>query len=159
MVITVLFRDRVAAGRALGRRLARLRGADAVVLGLPRGGVPVAFEVATRAACQVARRLGAARVVVAVPVGAPDAVAALGTIADEVACLGQPEPFLAVGRYYDDFTPTTDAEVAALLERAGRRTPGVEVAHGVDVRERHEPCQNGTSGPSTKTGDGSCSRS
>lgn len=42
----LLFRDRVAAGRALGRRLTRLRDADAVVLGLPRGGVPVAFEVA-----------------------------------------------------------------------------------------------------------------
>jgi len=46
-----------------------------------------------RAACQVARKLGAARVVVAVPVGASDAVAALGTIADEVACLGRAKEY------------------------------------------------------------------
>ncbi len=41
-----IFEDRVDAGRQLGRRLAELRGQDVVVLGLPRGGVPVAFEVA-----------------------------------------------------------------------------------------------------------------
>ncbi len=41
-----IFEDRVDAGRQLGRRLAGLRGQDVVVLGLPRGGVPVAFEVA-----------------------------------------------------------------------------------------------------------------
>ncbi len=40
------FEDRVDAGRQLGRRLSKLRGEDVVVLGLPRGGVPVAFEVA-----------------------------------------------------------------------------------------------------------------
>jgi putative phosphoribosyl transferase len=41
-----LLRDRSAAGRALSHRLAHLRGGDGVVLGLPNGGVPVAFEVA-----------------------------------------------------------------------------------------------------------------
>jgi predicted phosphoribosyltransferase len=40
------FRDRRAAGRELGARLATLRGGRPVVLGLPRGGVPVAYEVA-----------------------------------------------------------------------------------------------------------------
>jgi putative phosphoribosyl transferase len=42
----VLFADRADAGRSLARELAFLRGSDAAVLGLPRGGVPVAFEVA-----------------------------------------------------------------------------------------------------------------
>lgn len=42
-----MFRDRQDAGRRLARALARLRGADPLILALPRGGVPVAFEVAT----------------------------------------------------------------------------------------------------------------
>ena len=208
----MVFHDRAEAGRLLGRRLKHLRGEDLVVLGLPRGGVPVAFEVArelgapldvidvrklgvpwhpelamgavgeggalvlnrslverlgvsdrevllaesraraeleervrrlrqgrdpldlegraavvvddgiatgatAQVACEVARHLGARRVVMAAPVGPPDVLPEVGG-ADEVVLLETPEPFVAVGRHYRDFAPTTDEEVAALLAEA-----------------------------------------
>lgn len=211
------FRDRADAGRRLAARLAAEPLGDAVVLGLPRGGVVVAAEVAAAlgapldvivvrklglpeapevamgaigeggvrlldhdlirrlgvgdaqvaaviraeqrvladrlrrfrvgpppdlrgrtalvvddgiatgataaVACRVARRFGAARVVVAAPVGAPDAVAALRD-ADSVVCLVQPASFDAVGRWYTRFPPTSEAEVADLLHAARRRGSG-----------------------------------
>src|SRR4051812_45679611 len=210
----MLFQDRADAGRQLADRLKHYAGRDDVlVLALPRGGVPVAFEVAQalhapldvflvrklgvpgqrelamgaiasggvrvlneevvdalgipddiiaavaaeerdelerrereyrgdrpppdvrgrvviliddglatgssmRAAVAALRRLGPARVVVAVPIGAPETCALLQDEADEVLCGRTPEPFYAVGRWYDDFSQTTDEEVRELLERA-----------------------------------------
>jgi predicted phosphoribosyltransferase len=68
-----------------------------------------------RAAVQAIRRLGPARVVVAVPVGARETCEALREIADEVVCALTPEPFSAVGLWYADFSQTTDDEVRQLL--------------------------------------------
>jgi uncharacterized protein (TIGR00369 family) len=210
------FRNRADAGRRLASRLEGLRGKDAVILGLPRGGVPVAAEVAraldapldiilvrklgvpaqpelgmgaigesdariinpdvvryahvseaeiaeverreraelqrravrfrggaphepltgriavivddgiatgstARAACQVARALGAARVLLAVPVAPPGAEAAMRGDADEVICLETPGRFLAIGEWYEDFAQTSDEEVVALLRAARAR--------------------------------------
>jgi len=218
------FRNRSDAGRRLAIRLQSLRSEDVVVLGLPRGGVPVAAEVAhalgapldvilvrklgvpaqpelglgaigesgarvinpdvvryahvseeqiarveakeraelqrraqrfrgdapheplagrtavivddgiatgstARAACQVARALGAAAVVLAVPVAPPSADRALRGDADEVICLEMPDRFLAIGEWYEDFAQTSDEEVVALL-RAARARPGAPPGHG-----------------------------
>lgn len=209
----MLFTHRAEAGEKLAEALRHLKGEDPVVLGLPRGGVPVAYRVAralgapldvivvrklgvphhrelgfgaigeggvrvisedivrgsrlgpqdieavehaeeaeltrqaTRfrgdrprvpldgrtvivvddgiatgataaAACEVVRAQGAARVVLAVPVAPPDAVARLGSAADEVVCLATPHAFRAVGEWYQDFSQTADEEVVFLLARA-----------------------------------------
>jgi len=205
--------DRTDAGLALARSVEHLRGADVVVLGLPRGGVPVAYEVAkalqapldvivvrklgvpyqpelamgaigeggirvsndevilrggitaqeiaaveerervdlerqaqqfragrphvdiegrtavivddgiatgstAAAACQVARQMGASRVVLAVPVGAPESLHALRSVCDEVISLYAPEYFMAVGTFYDNFRHVPDHEVSDLLASA-----------------------------------------
>jgi putative phosphoribosyl transferase len=212
----VRFRDRHDAGRRLAERLAAAAWRDPVVLALPRGGVPVAVEVAEPLGAVVevlvARKLGAprqpelgvgaiaedgepildarllerlgltaaalddvvareraelarrveryrgtrplpelagrdvivvddglatgataraalralrphrpARLVLAVPVGAPAAVADLASEADEVVCLHAPRDFAAVGQFYDRFEQTDDATVIALLDRARGR--------------------------------------
>lgn len=215
-----LFRDRIDAGAKLAESLEEYRGRDVLVLGIPRGGVPVAAEVAHRLDADldiiVARKLGApisrelaigavtanggrflneeiirelrvsqaylqtvtaeeraearrredrfrgthhmarvkdrvvivvddglatgatmraavrsvqkkhpAKLVVAVPVGAAESCAALREEADEVICLFEPEPFYAVGLYYQQFAPTEDSEVQAILQAAyaQRRQP------------------------------------
>jgi len=68
-----------------------------------------------RAAVMAARQQQPARVIVAAPVGAVSACADLATEADDVVCVRTPEPFVAVGMWYRDFTPTTDHEVRSLL--------------------------------------------
>ena len=75
----------------------------------------LATGATARAAVGVARRLGAAFVVVAVPVGAADALAQLGREADAVVCPLRPELFGAVSTYYYSFGQTTDREVIDLL--------------------------------------------
>lgn len=70
-----------------------------------------------RAAVMAARQQQPARVIVAVPVGAPSTCADLRRDADEVVCVRTPDPFIAVGLWYRDFTPTSDREVQSLLGR------------------------------------------
>jgi len=215
-----LFRDRAEAGRVLAKRLKRaITARDILVLALPRGGVPVGFEIAQafqadldvilvrklgvpgqeelamgaiasggvrvlnqalikelripaaaidrvteREQKEIARReafyregrpplpvakhtvvlvddglatgatmLAAARAVaaqgpektvVAVPVASPDACEEFREHVDQVICAETPEPFQAVGVWYEDFSQTSDEEVRDLLERAGRMHVG-----------------------------------
>jgi len=72
-----------------------------------------------RAAVAALRKERPARIVVAVPVAAPETCESFRSIVDEIVCAETPEPFQAVGLWYEDFSQTTDDEVHQLLERAG----------------------------------------
>src|SRR5207248_6502889 len=70
-----------------------------------------------------ARRQGASRVILAVPVAPADAVVRLGREADDVRVVETPEPFYAVGQWYAEFPQVSDEEVVRLLS-AARDTNG-----------------------------------
>ncbi len=76
----------------------------------------LATGASMRAAVRALRRQDPAAVVVAVPVGSPETCRDIRAEAEEVVCVRTPEQFLAVGQAYDDFSPTTDDEVRAVLE-------------------------------------------
>ena len=215
----MLFRDRTHAGQVLAEKLQEYAGRpDVLVLGLPRGGVPVAYEVARalrapldvfivrklgapgqpelamgaiasggvrvlnpeiirvlgisereieeltarerreigqrerlyrgdrpplevagrtiilvddglatgstmRAAAAALRRAGPAKIVVAVPVAAQATCEVLAAEVDQVICATTPEPFFAVGQWYEQFTQTTDDEVRELLAASTSQPP------------------------------------
>ncbi len=156
MHFSEMFLDRADAGRQLAQKLSHYAGRDdVIVLALPRGGVPVAFEVARRIGVPLdvfivrklgvpgheelamgaiasggvrvvnddviraaLRQQGAAKIVVAVPVGAPSTCHDLAQQVDEIICAITPSSFIGVGQYYEDFSQTTDDEVRDLLARA-----------------------------------------
>jgi predicted phosphoribosyltransferase len=80
-----------------------------------------------QAAIEALRQLHPARIVVAVPTAPPDTCEEIKRRADEVVCAITPEPFGAVGRWYQDFSQTTDEEVRELLALQSR--PDSEVVH------------------------------
>jgi putative phosphoribosyl transferase len=77
-----------------------------------------------RAAIEAVRQHNPARVIVAVPVGAPSTCAEFADVTDETICARTPEPFSAVGLWYRDFSQTTDEEVHELLDEHERSREG-----------------------------------
>jgi len=120
----------------LERRAARFRQGRPMTSLVGRTAVVVDDGIATgstaRAACQVARAHGAARIHLAVPVAPRSSLASLAEVADEVVCLELPEPFIAVGQFYRDFSQTTDEEVVALLARGAMAASGPAVSGAGD---------------------------
>jgi putative phosphoribosyl transferase len=96
-----------------GRPPAPLEGRTVIVVddGIATGG-------STRAALRGIRRSHPKRLVLAVPVAPLDTVAMLRAEVDHLVCLSTPEPFGAVGMFYEDFDQVGDEEVVRLLERA-----------------------------------------
>jgi putative phosphoribosyl transferase len=108
-----------------GRALIDLHGRTVILVddGLATG-------ASMRAAVQAVRAHKPARVVVAVPVGAPSTCEEFADITDETVCARTPEPFSAVGLWYRDFSQTTDEEVLALLQEHAQRIRSGNASHG-----------------------------
>jgi len=125
-------RDRLYRG---GRPLTSVR--DRVVILIDDG---LATGSTMQAAVIALKRLAPARIVVAVPVGARDTCERLGRLVDEVVCLAMPEPFQAVGLWYDAFAQTTDDEVRQLLESnlaSSPSSPGAKAPDPLEAVRRH----------------------
>ncbi len=126
--------------RELERRERAYRGTNAP---LPVSGRTVilvddglATGASVRAAAAALRRLHPARIVVAVPVGASETCDQLADVVDEIVCAETPEPFRAVGNWYEDFSQTTDEEVRRLLAKARESVRGRERLHEAELPSR-----------------------
>ena len=108
-----------------GRPAADLDGRTAVIVddGIATGSTALA-------ACPIARRLGAARIVMAAPVAPHDAHRLFENAADEFVVASTPRRFAAIGLFYADFRATPDREVIELLDRAREWTSGPGTAQG-----------------------------
>lgn len=80
-----------------------------------------------RAAVEAVRRHEPHQIIVAVPVASPATCDEFATVVDHVVCVRAPSDLYAVGVWYEDFTQTTDREVATLLEQS-RRLPADQPA-------------------------------
>jgi len=106
--------DRRMQAYAGGRSMPEVEGREVIIAddGLATGST-------ARAAVEAAKKAGARRIVLAVPVGAAESVEAFESLVDEVVCLSRPRPFQAVGLWYTNFDQTSDEEVEELLRRYG----------------------------------------
>jgi predicted phosphoribosyltransferase len=83
----------------------------------------VATGATTLAALRALRKQKPQKLILAVPVGPPDSIQMLSVEADQVVCLATPEPFWAVGRFFVDWSQTSDEEVIALLRQGQAQRP------------------------------------
>lgn len=117
----------------IARQRTRLRAGRP--LDLPAGATVILVDdgVATGAsviaAIRAVRTLGVGRVVLAVPVAPPDTALRLRELVDELVVLATPDPFVAVGDYYDDFVEVHDDDVAVLLAAAQENVSPPRRAH------------------------------
>jgi len=125
--------DRATLDEVVGREIGELRRretayrdarpepdlSDKVVIVVDDG---LATGATMRAAATALRRRHPRAIVAAVPVSAARTHAVLGSVVDRVVCVYTPEPFHAVGLYYQNFEQTSDAEVRRLLSQAADRT-------------------------------------
>ncbi|MFN8593837.1 MAG: erythromycin esterase family protein [Thermomicrobiales bacterium] len=95
-----------------------------------------------RAAAQALRQMEPARLIAAVPVGSQSVCHSLRDVADDVVCAETPEPFFAVGVWYDDFGPTSDAEVQSDLRDAAERAAATPSPAPTPARPRVESDAN-----------------
>jgi predicted phosphoribosyltransferase len=128
----------------IGRRERLYRGARAPVQLQGRTAVLVDDGVATGstmlAAVQVARQHRAGKVVVAVPVAAPDSAETIAAQVDQLVCLSLPMWFRAVSQWYREFDQTSDEEVQDLLAAAWRD----QDARHADITQPTERTQHET---------------
>jgi predicted phosphoribosyltransferase len=101
-----------------GRPALRVRGRTVILID---DGIATGSSI--RAALLALRRLGTARIVVAVPVAPQRTVHELRTDGQEVVCYLMPALFNAIGLWYEDFSPVSDEEVRALLRVAAEESP------------------------------------
>ncbi len=105
------------------RRLVAYRGDAEPLVVRGRAAIVVddglATGVTAKAACRYLRTLEPSHLVLAVPVCTAESRVSLQPEVDGLVCLAQPEPFYAVGQWYDDFTQVEDDEVLALLKEHG----------------------------------------
>ncbi len=112
-----------------GRPPLDVRGRTVIIVddGLATGGT-------ARAALRAVHARQPRRLILAVPVGAPDGVESLRAEADQVICLLVPERMWAVGLWYQHFEPTSDAEIAQLLAGGADDPPPPSMASSREVR-------------------------
>ena len=134
--------QRRAAGEEIARRRELYRGGAPLTAVQGRTVVLVDDGIATGATVKAAlgalRGRGVERLVLAVPVAAPEAVEALRRDVDELVCLAAPEGFRAVGFHYDDFHQLDDDEVVAALASAKARRsrpPGADADANENAQE------------------------